>query len=182
MTTEELRKEILDEIRSSLPDGHCVDMNVSLGKEPEPHHCDMYWDRCLTCLYHYKGHLIYASSGCYASDLEEITLPGMLVDVLHGMLFRQPSPISEETARMLDGEYMHWGRKEWENGRHSFMYWLWDGHEQSGPFPVGREMTLDEASDYVKEKFAGTKYRSFDLQEVGGPDDTYYHYGINTEG
>lgn len=178
MTAEELRNEIVGEIRGKLPNGYCADMRVFVSREPEPHHCDTHWDRCLTRLYHYKGHLLYASNGCYTCNVADITSLDVLTSITDGLDSAQPVPISREMACKLDDEYMHWGRKEWRSQKHEFQYWLWDGKQKTGPFLILREMTLDEAADHVKARYKETKYRSFDLQEFNGLDRTYYNYGL----
>lgn len=181
MTTKELRKKVIDEIKSKLPDGYCVEMRVFLNKVSEPHHSDMYWDRYLTRLYHYKGNLLFASSGCYTSNMDHIASLDILMRVLESMQSQQPTPISDKTAMTLQADYLHWGRKKWESSKHEFRYWLWDGKEKSGPFQIQKKMTLAEASNYVRMEFKNSKFRSFELQEFNGIDNTYYHRGMNEE-
>lgn len=178
MTAEELRNEIVGEIKNKLPEGHCVDMRVFVSKELEQHHIDMYWDRYLTWIYHYNGHLLYESIGGYTFNMADITSLDVLTSINDGMVPGRVVSISREAVRKLDNEYMHWGYKEWICQKHEFQYWLWDGKKKSGPFLILQEMTLDEARDYVKAKYKETKYRSFDLQEFNGRNNTYYNYGL----
>lgn len=168
----------MGEIKGKLPDGHCINIMVLMSREEEPHHPDTHWDRHLTRLYHYKGHLLYDSTGCYVCNVEGITSLDVLTSINDGMATGQFIPISGEMARKLDDEYMHWVHREWESQKHEFQYWLWDGKETSGPFLTHLKMTLDEARDHVMAKYKYTKYRSFDLQEFNGKNDTYYHYEI----
>lgn len=179
MTAKELRNEIMGEIKSKLPDGHCIKMMVRISREEEPHHPDAHWDRHLTRLYHYKGHLLYDSTGCYVCTVDSITSLDVLAAINDGMASGGIAPISDEMTKELDTEFKYWGHREWEMAKHQFRYWLWDGNEKSGPFLVGSEMTLEEASNFVTAKYKETKYRSFDLQEVDGTNDTYYHYGLS---
>lgn len=181
MAAEELRKKIIDEIKSKLPNGYCVDMRVFLNKESEPHHSDMYWDRYLNRLYHYKGNLLYDSSGCYISNMDDITSLDILIQVLESMQSQQPIPISDKTVMTLRADYLHWGYKEWESNKHKFRYWLWDGKKKSGPFQIRKKMTLAEACNYVRIKFKDSKFLSFELQEFNGIDNTYYHQGMGEE-
>ena len=178
MTTKELRNKIIEEIKGKLSEGYCIDMHILISRDGKPHHPYVYWNRYLTRLYNYKGHLIYDSSGCYTRNLTDIVSLDVLAHINEGIDYGLPVPVSDEVTRKLDEEYMFWGRKEWESQKHEFKYWLWDGKVKTGPFLIRDEMTLAEASDYVKAKYKDTKYQSFELQEFNGLDMTYYYYGI----
>lgn len=181
MTIKKIRNEIFGDIRRHVPEGHCVEMIMFLGRENEPHHVDMHWDRYLTCLFNYKGHLLYSSNGCHICDLEEISSLDILISIQEAVRPRLTLSISDERKKEIDADYRIWGYKEWERSVHTFRYWTWDGKEKRGPYKICQPMRLDEARTYVREEHRNTSCRSFDLQEVDGLIDTYFVFSINGE-
>ena len=107
---EEIRQKLLKEISNLLKEGETIKVHVFKAKYTEPHHCDMYWDCYFEAIHNYKGNILYDSSGCYTSNLKEITSIDQLLEILAQMKENKAITTDEETIKNIMYSEHCWNR------------------------------------------------------------------------
>lgn len=107
---ETLRQEVLTEITNLLKEGECMKVHVFKAKYAEPHHFDVYWNCYFDAIYMYQGNLLYDASGCYTSNLKEISSLDSLYEILKQMKDSTAIPINEEALKSIEYSRHCWDK------------------------------------------------------------------------